>query len=150
MVAMAGAKGVQQHTISGGSQSRLSQDGSQSPPPEEQRGRSRSRHDHHREVVVREIVRETAVSGSVPITLPMLMHSNYNEWAFIMECNLHAASLWAPMEDDLVERKEDRKAVAALMRDSPPKMHNMLAGEGKCQGGVGSHPCPAPRQQPRA
>ncbi|VAH85559.1 unnamed protein product [Triticum turgidum subsp. durum] len=117
---MAGGKGVQQRTTSGGSQS---------PAPEERRGRSRSRRGHRGEVVVREIVRETAVSGSVPITFPMLTRSNYSEWALIMECNLHAASLWAPMEDDLVERKEDRKAVAALMRATPPEMHGMLAAK---------------------
>ena len=79
--------------------------------------------------MVREIVRETVVSGSVPITFPMLTRSNYSEWALIMECNLHAASLWAPMEDDLIERKEDRKAVAALMRATPPEMHGMLAAK---------------------
>ena len=43
--------------------------------------------------MVREIVRETAVSGSVPITFPMLTRSNNNEWTLIMECNLHAVSL---------------------------------------------------------
>uniref|UniRef100_A0A453IJ58 DUF4219 domain-containing protein n=1 Tax=Aegilops tauschii subsp. strangulata TaxID=200361 RepID=A0A453IJ58_AEGTS len=59
----------------------------------------------------------------------MLTRSNYSEWSLIMECNLHAASLWAPMEDDLVERKEDRKAVAALMRTMPPEMHGMLAAK---------------------
>ena len=117
---MAGGKGVQQRTTSGGSQS---------PAPEERRGRSRSRRGHRGEVVVREIVRETAISGSVPITFPMLTRSNYSEWALIMECNLHAASLWAPMEDDLVERKEDRKAVAALVRAMPPEMHGMLAAK---------------------
>ncbi|VAH42548.1 unnamed protein product [Triticum turgidum subsp. durum] len=117
---MAGGKGVQQRTTS---------DGSQSPAPEERRGRSRSRRGHRGEVVVREIVRETAISGSVPITFPMLTRSNYSEWALIMECNLHAASLWAPMEDDLIERKEDRKAVAALMRATPPEMHGMLAAK---------------------
>ncbi|XBI61788.1 hypothetical protein VPH35_042532 [Triticum aestivum] len=117
---MAGGKGVQQRTTSGGSQSSA---------PEERRGRSRSRRGHRGEVVVREIVRETAISGSVPITFPMLTRSNYSEWALIMECNLHAASLWAPMEDDLIERKEDRKAVAALMRATPPEMHGMLAAK---------------------
>ncbi|XBI27046.1 hypothetical protein VPH35_051604 [Triticum aestivum] len=117
---MAGGKGVQQRTTSGGSQS---------PAPEERRGRSRSRRGHRGEVVVREIVRETTISGSVPITFPMLTRSNYSEWALIMECNLHAASLWAPMEDDLIERKEDRKAVAALMRATPPEMHGMLAAK---------------------
>lgn len=71
------------------------------------------------EVVVREIVRETVVTGSVPITFPMLTRSNYNEWALIMECNLHAASLRVPMKDDTIERKEDKKAVAALMRATP-------------------------------
>ncbi|VAH22381.1 unnamed protein product [Triticum turgidum subsp. durum] len=126
---MAGGTGVQQRTTSGGSQSRPSQDGSQSPAPEERRGRSRSRRGHRGEVVVREIVRETAISGSVPITFPMLTRSNYSEWALIMECNLHAASLWAPMEDDLIERKEDRKAVAALMRATPLEMHGMLAAK---------------------
>ncbi|XBJ10170.1 hypothetical protein VPH35_015098 [Triticum aestivum] len=59
----------------------------------------------------------------------MLTRSNYNEWALIMECNLHAASLWVPMEDDLVERKEDRKAVAALMRATPPEMRGMLTAK---------------------
>ncbi|KAE8766461.1 hypothetical protein D1007_62315 [Hordeum vulgare] len=95
--------------MSGGSKSQPSQDGSQSPAPREWQGCSRSRHGRGSEVVVREIVRETVVTDSVPTTFPMLTHSNYNEWALIMECNLHAASMWVPMKDDTVD-KEDRKA----------------------------------------
>ena len=93
---MASAQGKQQRTTSGGSKSRPSQDGSQSLPPEERRGRSQSRHGHRDEVVVREIVRETAINGSVPITFPMLTRSNYSEWALIMECNLHARASELP------------------------------------------------------
>lgn len=103
----------------GGSKSQPSQDDSQLPAPRERRGRSRSRRDRGGVVIVREIVRETIDTGSVPITFPVLTRSNYNEWALIMECNLHVASLWVPMKDDIVGRKEDRKAVAALMRATP-------------------------------
>lgn len=75
--------------------------------------------------MVREIVHETIVNGSIPITFPMITSSNYNEWALIMEYNLHPASLWVPVEDYMVKRKEDRKVVMAFMPSMPMEMHGM-------------------------
>lgn len=91
----------QQHRDgSGGSKSRDSKDGSKSSLPREQRqcslsrGCSPARCANRGEVVVREIMRETVGGGGgMNLAFPMLTRSNYCEWALIMECNLHAASL---------------------------------------------------------
>ncbi|XP_051195009.1 uncharacterized protein [Lolium perenne] len=51
----------------------------------------------------------------------------------VMEVNLHAASLWDEVEDDGVSRREDKQALATLLRSTPPMMHLMLIGKGSAK-----------------
>jgi hypothetical protein len=51
----------------------------------------------------------------------------------VMEVNLHAASLWDEVEDDGVSRREDKQALATLLRSTPPMMHMMLIGKGSAK-----------------
>src|SRR4051812_12652118 len=51
----------------------------------------------------------------------------------VMEVNLQAASLWDAIEDAAVSRREDKQALAALLRSTPPEMHPMLIGKGSAE-----------------
>ena len=44
--------------------------------------------------------------------------------------DLQAASLWHAIEDDTVPRREDKQALAALLRSTPVEMHCMLIRKG--------------------
>uniref|UniRef100_A0ACD5YIS2 Uncharacterized protein n=1 Tax=Avena sativa TaxID=4498 RepID=A0ACD5YIS2_AVESA len=63
----------------------------------------------------------------------MLTRSNYTNWAMVMEVNLQAASLWEAIEDETVPRREDKQALAALLRSTPSEMHYMLVGKGSAK-----------------
>lgn len=72
-------------------------------------------------------MRKSASGRVTNLTFPMLTRGNYIEWVLTMECNLQVASRWLPVEDDMVTRKEDWQAIAALICSTPSKMHDMLA-----------------------
>jgi hypothetical protein len=80
--------------------------------------------------VVREVVREPAGGSSANLSFPILTRTNYVHWAMVMEVNLRATSLWDVIEFDDVTRREDKQALAALLRSTPAKMHCMLVGKG--------------------
>jgi hypothetical protein len=66
------------------------------------------------------------------IQYPMLTRSNYQEWALLMKVNLQAADLWHAVEPEegeevLIEYREDRLAMAAIMRSVPSEMLGSLA-----------------------
>ncbi|XP_006648554.1 uncharacterized protein LOC102717319 [Oryza brachyantha] len=72
------------------------------------------------------IVRES--SGS--IQYPVLTRTNYEEWALLMTVNLQAQGLWhavEPYEDEEVEYRDDRLALAAILRAVPPEMLRSLS-----------------------
>lgn len=50
-----------------------------------------------------------------------------------MEVNLQAASLWDTIEDDDVPWREDKQALAALLRSTPPEIHCMLTSKGSAK-----------------
>jgi hypothetical protein len=86
-----------------------------SPSPAPRRGRQRGG-----EVVI-ERIRE---SGGGSTTYPMLTRTNYQEWALLMRVNMQAQGLWhavEPEEGDIIEYREDRLALAAILapRASP-------------------------------
>jgi len=95
---------------------------SQSPAPRRgRRGRG--------EVIVERVVKEQT-SGA--IQYPMLTRSNYQEWALLMKVNLQAAGLWHAVEPEegeevLIEYREDRLAMAAILRSVPSEMLGSLA-----------------------
>ncbi|KAK1696423.1 hypothetical protein QYE76_013120 [Lolium multiflorum] len=105
---------------------------SQTPPPADQRrrslsrGRSRARHGGGEVVVQREVIREVAGGGGgAGLVFPMLKRGDYTNWAMVMEVNMKAASLWGAIEDIAISRREDKQALAALLRSTPPEMHLM-------------------------
>lgn len=59
----------------------------------------------------------------------MLTRTNYQDWALLMTVNLQAQGLWHAVEpepDDVIEDREDRLALAAILRAVPPEMLGSL------------------------
>ena len=83
--------------------------------------------------MVQQVVRETASGGGPGLSFPMLKAGEYTHWAMVMQVNLRAASLWDAIEDDDVPRREDKQALAALLRSTPAEMHCMLIGKGSAK-----------------
>jgi hypothetical protein len=64
------------------------------------------------------------------VQYPTLTRTNYNEWLLLMKVNMQAQGLWhavEPEEEDVIEYKEDRLALAAILRAVPPEMLASLA-----------------------
>ncbi|KAF8690661.1 hypothetical protein HU200_041034 [Digitaria exilis] len=77
------------------------------------------------EVVIRRTVKETGTS----VQYPTLTCSNYNEWAMLMQVNMEAQGVWyaiEPEEEDIIEYRDDRLAMAAVLRSIPPEMLSAL------------------------
>ncbi|XP_071683669.1 uncharacterized protein [Lolium perenne] len=114
---------------------------SQTPPPADQRrrslsrGRSRARHGGGEVVVQREVIREVGGGGGsgAGLVFPMLKRGGYTNWAMVMEVNMQAASLWDAIEDVAISRREDKQALAALLRSTPEEMHPMLISKGSAR-----------------
>ncbi|WVZ50249.1 LOW QUALITY PROTEIN: hypothetical protein U9M48_001523 [Paspalum notatum var. saurae] len=65
--------------------------------------------------VVQRVVKET----NAAVHYPLLTRTNYQDWAILMQVNLEAAGLWhaiEPEDDDDVEYRDDRLALAAILR----------------------------------
>uniref|UniRef100_A0A0A9E480 Uncharacterized protein n=1 Tax=Arundo donax TaxID=35708 RepID=A0A0A9E480_ARUDO len=76
-----------------------------------------------RQVTVERIVSNV---GAV-MEFPALTRANYHEWALVMQVNLEALGLWGAVESADVERREDRLAMAAILRAVPAEMKAGLA-----------------------
>jgi hypothetical protein len=59
----------------------------------------------------------------------MLTRTNYTEWFAVMRVNLQAAGLWEAVRYGGVEFREDRHALAALLRVVPADMQAGLANK---------------------
>lgn len=59
----------------------------------------------------------------------MLTLSNYHKWALLMQINLEGMLLWEAIESSKVERRQDRLALAALIRGVPKEMHSTFVGK---------------------
>jgi uncharacterized membrane protein YgcG len=96
--------------------------------PPRDRGRSsspiphRSRHSG-REVIIERVVEKASVS----IVYPVLTRTNYSEWSLVMRVNLQAAGLWDAIHKGAGDYRDDRNALAALLRAVPPEMQAGLA-----------------------
>jgi hypothetical protein len=55
-----------------------------------------------------------------------LVKGNYHEWALVMKVNLEAMGLWNAVESGSVERREDRMALAAILRVIPVEMKSRI------------------------
>ncbi|WVZ54850.1 hypothetical protein U9M48_005594 [Paspalum notatum var. saurae] len=74
-------------------------------------------------VVVERVIKEVGMAA----VYPELTRSNYSEWALVMQVNFEAQGLWEAIMDDGVDRREDRQALAALLRAVPAEMRSTLA-----------------------
>jgi hypothetical protein len=63
------------------------------------------------------------------IVYPMLTRTNYTEWSAVMRVNLQAAGLWEAVQYDDAEYRDDRHALAALLRAVPAEMQAGLANK---------------------
>jgi transposase InsO family protein len=75
------------------------------------------------QVIVERVVKEAGAA----IVYPELTKTNYTEWALVMQVNFEAQGLWDALELDNVPRRDDRMALAALLRAVPSKMRATLA-----------------------
>jgi hypothetical protein len=61
----------------------------------------------------------------------MLTRTNYDEWSMLMKVNMEAAGIWYAIEPDPgeeVEYRDDRLALAAILRSVPAEMLPTLRG----------------------
>ncbi|WVZ66256.1 hypothetical protein U9M48_015503 [Paspalum notatum var. saurae] len=76
----------------------------------------------------REVVLERVVEkATAAVTYPMLTRTNYTEWSLVMRVNLQAAGLWEVVNTGEGEYRDDRNALAALLRAVPQEMQAGLA-----------------------
>jgi hypothetical protein len=71
------------------------------------------------------IVRRAIKEANATIQYPTLTRLNYDEWAMLMQVNMEAAGIWyavEPYPDEEVEYRDDRLALAAILRSVPSEM----------------------------
>jgi hypothetical protein len=90
---------------------------------EQRRGRrtspSPASHRGHRGVVINRSTTDNTAAGT---QFPMLTHTNYQEWAMLMQVNFEAAGWWyvvEPEEDEVINYRHDRLALAAILHSVP-------------------------------
>ena len=74
-------------------------------------------------VIVERVVKEASAS----VVYPMLTHTNYNDWSLVMQVCLEAQGLWEAIDVGTTDRRENRLALASLIRAVPAEMHFALA-----------------------
>jgi len=92
--------------------------------PEPRRGRHRGG-----DVIVERVVKEVGGGGG-SIQYPTLTRTNYSNLALLMRVNLEAAGLRhavEPDELDIIRYREDRLALAAILRSVPLEMRASLS-----------------------
>ncbi|WVZ83191.1 hypothetical protein U9M48_030361 [Paspalum notatum var. saurae] len=70
---------------------------------------------------------ERAIVTFGAVELPLLTRTNYHEWSLVMQVSLEALGLWCAVETDKVERRDDRMALAAILRGVPSELKAELA-----------------------
>ncbi|XP_020573667.1 uncharacterized protein LOC110020042 [Phalaenopsis equestris] len=65
--------------------------------------------------------------GNVTLSYPLLTKSNYSVWALKMRVNLQAQGVWEAVEQDEVEERKDRMALAVIYQALPEDVLLMVA-----------------------
>ncbi|CAO2175939.1 unnamed protein product [Urochloa humidicola] len=101
-------------------------------PPPRHRPRSPSRRPRRsrpgdartQEVVIERLIEKGSLSA---ITYPRLTRTNYQEWSLVMKVNFQAQGLWGAIDLGECKDREDRLALAVLLRAVPTDMWSTLA-----------------------
>jgi hypothetical protein len=78
------------------------------------------------------IVKRTVKETNATIQYPTLTRTNYDEWSMLMQVNMEAAGIWyaiEPYPDEEIEYRDDRLALAAILRSVPSEMLPTLRGK---------------------
>jgi hypothetical protein len=70
------------------------------------------------------VIEKTSSAG---IVYPTLTRTNYTEWSLVMKVNLQAAGLWDVIDSSDGDYRDDRTALAAILRAVPLEMQAGLA-----------------------
>jgi uncharacterized membrane protein YgcG len=71
------------------------------------------------------VIRRTIKEANATIVYPTLTRTNYEEWTMLMQVNMEAARIWyvvEPLPDEQVEYRDNRLALAAILRSVPSEM----------------------------
>jgi hypothetical protein len=85
------------------------------------------RRSHHRNGDHNIVIERVIERSSSSIVYPMLTCTNYTEWSIVMHVNLQVVGLWNVIESDSNEYRDDRNALAAILRVVPLEMQAGLA-----------------------
>jgi hypothetical protein len=103
----------------------MSGDGSHTPTNEERHGKSLLHMPRGgRGGGERLVVEKVASAG--PMNYPLLLKTNYNDWALLMKIKLEARLLWAAVDPDDVDFQVDRMALDAICSAVPSEMISTL------------------------
>jgi hypothetical protein len=76
------------------------------------------------ERVIERVIEKLSSAG---IVYPTLTRTNYTEWSLVMKVNLQATGLWDVIESGDGDYRDDRTALAAILRAMPLEMQAGLA-----------------------
>lgn len=75
--------------------------------------------------VIERVVWESETSSSTMV----LTHTNYMEWALLMQVKLQVAGVWSAVTDGVAEEHNDRRALQIIRMGVPPEMLRVLAAK---------------------
>ena len=58
---------------------------------------------------------------------PMLTKTNYQEWSPVVKVQLEAEGLWDVVQDGVGSTRDDRRALAFILKGVPPELMRVLA-----------------------
>ena len=77
--------------------------------------------------VANEGVQRSGKESSVSLHYPMLTKMNYSVWAIKMRVNLQAQGVWDAVQNEDVDERKDRMALAAIYQAIPEDVLLLLA-----------------------
>ena len=80
--------------------------------------------------VVERVIHE---GGGGSMNPPMLTKTNYQEWALVVKVQLEADSLWDVVQDGVGTTRQDRRALAFILKGVPPELTRVLAVKSTAQ-----------------
>lgn len=85
-------------------------------------------------LVIERVVRQS----SSMVEVPLLTHSNYTEWALVVQVQIQAQGWWEAIDPGVCNyHDDDREAMGFILRAVPPELLRSLPTKSSCEGGMG-------------